>query len=470
MIILLLILTTVGVLGSMGYAYARSRDPLHPLMYLGPMLIYIYVVRPAMLLANGDLQRFLSDDQLLFSQMLFTAGIGLFCVGLLAAGQRGKGQIRFTVTPVMRRRMFDLACVLGTFSLVAYWFAVFQSGGFFEVYSRAKAYVSAGSGWIDEMTNFSIPAAGLLLLSWQGKRRYRHHLWLAILFASPVLIHGLLGARRGPTFLILATLLVAWYVSSEKRISLWKVTTRFGLIAAVLFFLIANRKQIYIGSDFNVSFDKFWEQVAPAEADPADDTVFMYGFVNGIHQTGTHYWGLRYAATYLIRPIPRQIWPTKYDDLGLGWMVHQSEYAGISDSHWKNVLGWVPVRGSAPGFIADWFLEFSWLGLIGCAAMGAFFGWLWKRATIGGGLWTLLYVQAAALSVYVPTQSVSAVFHRFLFMTVPTLLLWKFYIGRTDSPPTLYGPKRNGRSGRPRRSPIDANRRIRTLKSRVIVP
>ena len=427
---LLLLVIFAFICASMFVAFRRSRDPLHPMMFLGPMLIYVYVLRPWVLLANGDLQAFVDDGQIVFAQVLFTLGIILFCGGMLHASRNVYGRIRLQVPQHMQGRLFTLGCFLGTFSVVAYWFAIFRSGGFFAVYGQAKGYSSAGSGWINELVNLSIPSAALLVLAWQGQRSNRHYLLLAVFFASPLLIHGFLGARRGPAFIILATLLVAWYIGSGKRISLWKVTTRFGLIGLLTLFLVAQRQQIYIGSNFDFSFQEFWTRVVPSDVNESDDTVFMYGFVSGIHETRTHYWGMRYAATYLVRPIPRQLWPTKYEDLGLGWMVDQSDFAGITDAQWHEVLGWVPTRGSAVGFAADLFLEFAWAGLIGCFG----FGWLWSRANRGGGLWTLLYIQAAALSAYVPTQSVSAILHRFLFMTLATVLVWKYYIGRTNLP------------------------------------
>lgn len=160
----------------------------------------------------------------------------------------------------------------------------------------------------------------------------------------------------------------------------------------------------------------------------------MYGFVNAVRETKTCYYGVRYAATYFIRPIPRQLWPTKYYDLGLGWMVNQSEFGGIADQQWQEILGWVPARGSAVGFAGDLFVEFRWGAPIGCFLIGWFFGKLWKNASRSGGVWTLLYVQAAALSIYVPTQSVSAVFHRFLFIAIPTYFIWRYYIGKSSSP------------------------------------
>lgn len=425
--------TCVVVLISMAIAYARSRDPLHPLMFVGPMMLYVYVARPARLYANGQLEEWIPEaDHLIFAQSLFGAGIALFCLGALW-GSRGRqlrnvGSLKFDVPERVRQRMFRLGCVFGTVSIAAYSFAVMRSGGFVEVYSRSKARISAGSGWINELVNLSIPAVAFLVLSWQGQRRHRGQLLLALVSASPLLLHGLLGARRGPTFMILSALLVSWYLASRKRVSVFKVMTRFGLIAVLAMFLVSHRQDIHLGSELEFDLAKLLENIAPSTVDESDDTVFHYGFVNGIREWDQYLWGVRYFATYVVRPIPRQIWPTKYDDLGLGWMVRQSDFAGLTEDQWKEALGWTPVRGSAAGFTADLFFEFSYFGLIGCLALGWFFGAMWRRAHIHRGLAVLLYIQVAALSVYVPTQSVSAVFHRFLFMLLFTGLLWRFVI------------------------------------------
>lgn len=414
-------------------AWVRTRDPLHPLMYLGPMLFYVYVVRPGGLLGFGELQRLIPrQEQLVFAQGLFTIGATLFCTGVLLAGRRSSPVIarplRFEVSDVVGSRLKVMGCCLGWVSVAAYVFAVQRSGGFLEVYGQTKGYVTAGSGWINELVNFSIPAVALLMLSWQGRPWRRGHLLWALFFSSPLLVHGLLGARRGPTFIVLTAALVAWYVTSPKRIALWKLGAAFAAIVGLVFFLVSHRQEIHIGSDVTLDWSKLRETVAPSKVTPADDTVFQYGFVNAIREKGKHFWGLRYAATYLVRPIPRQIWPTKYKDLGLGWMVDQSDFAGLDDNAWQESLGWEPQRGSAVGFTADLFLEFSWGGLIGCLLLGMFYGGLWRRAKQFGGLWVLLYIEAAALSVYVPTQSVSAVLHRFLFMFVPTLIFWHMLV------------------------------------------
>ncbi len=415
-------------------AYRESGDSLHPMIFLGPMLMFVFAFQPGLLVFQGELERFLSVDQIGFAQGVFTLGLFLFCVGVVCGGGRGRKRIRFEVSDAMRPKLAKLGVVLGILAIVSYWVGILVSGGFFTVYGRSKGFYSAGSGWINELVNLSIPATALMLLAWHGDRRYRHYILAAFLFASPLLLHGFLGARRGPTFIILATVLVAWYISSRKRVSIWKVVTRFGIMGVVILFLVANRQVIYLGSEEDLSVSRFTNRVLPSDVSSANDTVFMYGFVNGVSETQTHYWGKRFFVTYLVRPIPRQFWPTKYEDMGLEWMVSQRDFGGIEDGIWEDVLGWVPARGSAIGFSGDLFFEFSWVGLLFCMPLGYVFGWMWSQSCIRGGLWTLLYIELAALSIYIPTQSVSAVFHRYLVMSVPTIIIWRWYIGNKARP------------------------------------
>ena len=109
-------------------------------------------------------------------------------------------------------------------------------------------------------------------------------------------------------------------------------------------------------------------------------------------------------------------------------MTSQEEFAGIPDREWWRMLGWIPARGSACGFIADFYTEFSGGAVLGCLLLGMFYGRLWRNATLRGGFWTVLYIVAAALSIYVPTQSVSAFAYRFLFISVLTFAAWRIAI------------------------------------------
>ena len=434
MIELLLILTAVALLLSMWVAYTRTRDPLHPLMYLGAMILYICVVRPLMLLDRGGHTVFFPQESDIFIPQLVTSlGIALFCVGaLVGTGRFRKNEISrvtFWVPEVIRRRLYTLGCILGVIALIAYNYAIFRSGGYFHVYSRAKGYYSAGSGYIGECVNFAIPAMGLILLSRPRVGARLHHVLLALLFASPLLIHGLLGARRGPTFLVCGTFVVAWAIVSERRQSLARLAVQFALIGLLTLVLFSHRRQIYLGSSVDFNWDALSTAIMPAEeVTTGDDNIFSWGLINTAQHSGRYYWGFRYVVTYLVRPIPKQLWPTKYQDVGLRPSGDGDDIAGFTSAEWKAANGWEPLAGSAAGFVADLFVEFSWGCLIGCFLMGWFYGAIWRKAVVNGGLWTILFIEAAGLSIYVPTQSVSAVFHRFLFMSIPTMIFWKIFV------------------------------------------
>ena len=60
-------------------------------------------------------------------------------------------------------------------------------------------------------------------------------------------------------------------------------------------------------------------------------------------------------------PVPRQLWPTKYADVGASWVTN--EYPGLghlSEREWMLGVGWVPLAGSTARAISDLWGEFSW--------------------------------------------------------------------------------------------------------------
>jgi len=430
----LLLLATAGVIVvTVVRTYQVTKDPFHPIMFLGPMLFYKFVACPWVLFASGTLEDYFAEPGCLDTVLCLNfLGVGLFSVGAAVGVPRGR-LVSFTpggwnLTPWVRQRIFRLACFLGAVAVITYFSLIFSAGGVFAVYSRAKGFFSSGSGYINELQLLLYPAIVLLAISRRGQRLRLADVALALLFASPHLIHGFLGARRGPTFTVLATLALAYCIVSLRRQTLLRVLLGLGTIGLVVIFLYSQRSEIYIGSELEFDTGSFYEKLLPTEAGPGDDFVVSAGTAIMASHTGRHYWGARYLATYVIRPIPKQLWPTKYEDTGFGWMRTQLGSGGFSQAEWNERLGWAPVGGSASGFVTDMFLEFSWGALILCYLFGRFYGYLWNKAARSKGVWTLLYVEAAMLSVYVPTQSVSAVLHRFLFMAVPTVLLWKLAI------------------------------------------
>ena len=45
------------------------------------------------------------------------------------------------------------------------------------------------------------------------------------------------------------------------------------------------------------------------------------------------------------------------------------------------------------------------------------------------GIWTIVYFEACIVSVYLPTQGLSSAWaYRFIFLAVPTILIWKLMV------------------------------------------
>lgn len=415
------------------------------MVVFAPMLVFAYVYSPAMLSYQGELQRFIRDpdalDRVFLINLVF---VGVFCAGcLLAQGREtshsGKRFLRsLSLDSLARHQLFNLACVLGSLGALGFAYMVYRGGGLVEVFSRPKAFLSAPSGYIGEMPMLSYAAIALMAVTLQGRRIRIYHVAFALWFASPHLIMAILGGRRGPAFLILCTLVVSWYVARRRRPSLLSVTGGVVALGLLMLFLVSNRHNVYLGSEQGVDRSAFEERVLLQEASGGQEFIFGAGMMLTAEDTGRFYWGKRYFATFFVRPIPRQIWPTKYEDLRLGWMVNQPGTGGFSDYEWRRAVGFLPLRGSAGGFVADLYLELWWFGAIACFLIGWVYGRAWSHSVTHGGVWMVIYVELLALSVYLPTQSLGAWLTRVLMLVVPTWLIWK----RVVEPRQRLRPKR----------------------------
>jgi hypothetical protein len=160
-----------------------------------------------------------------------------------------------------------------------------------------------------------------------------------------------------------------------------------------------------------------------------------HGKITAINQTGDHFWGLRIFSLVFVRPIPKQIWPTKYEDLGLTWVVRRAGTMGLTDSEWRKSVGFEVQGGSAHGFVADAFIEASWGGTIICLIVGLAYAKAWQRWISRKGVWTLVYLLMLALSVFLITQSLGAWLYRLILFVTPTALIWRGVRRRSISRP-----------------------------------
>jgi hypothetical protein len=117
-----------------------------------------------------------------------------------------------------------------------------------------------------------------------------------------------------------------------------------------------------------------------------------------------------------------------------------------------NAIGFSTPGGSAMPSIADAYLEFSWGVLPFFWILGWVFVKTWTLHRTKGGEWTIIYVVMLALSVYLASQSVSAWAHRLLFISVPTIWIWKYWITSPGERSLFAGPRGRDAASRSRGS------------------
>lgn len=405
----------VGIL----HGYLKYRDPFHPLVLMLPMCAFIYVLMPWLLGRDGTLYSYVSEPQATWVQSIILAGLVLLILGL-HAGSAVKVQPvwanRYAVVNV--GRLHKGAYVLGGMGVLAWFYAISNVGGITEAFSRPKGFGWSELGFIRESAYLMIVAL-LLLFAPQGYQP-RNRLWrMAVVVCSiPYLLQGLLGAQRGPTFLIVATIGISYYLARGKRPSLPAMIGAGAALGFLMLFLVMNRGNIYLGSEAELSTDVsgFFE------ANEANEYIFGAGCMVAADQTDRYFWGKRYLAQVLVRPIPRQIWPNKYEDFGVPELLQN---AGVAGDGLQSVMGWGEIPGAAAAMIADLWVEFSWLTLPVLFIIGYLFAAAWRKAVVLSGPYITQYTIFVLLSVYFVSQSGEAVIFRLLILSLPAWHIWR---------------------------------------------
>jgi hypothetical protein len=455
----LCVLTGIVIMMTAMLAYAGSRDAFHPAIVVAPPFGYIFSISPIVLNSEGGLEALFTTDQLAHVQLIYLLSVACFSLGLLSIRPRGTALRHggMNLSAPMARRLYQAAIAMGVISVAAYLHMIDNVGGFVEAYSRVKGGGRAESGYIGEAILMSFPAVLFAALARRAVGRIRlRDMALAILIMSPHLIQGTLGGRRGPLFLSLAVLFFAWLIARGGFASLRKVVLGVSIIGLAVIFVWSQRQEVYLGSGEDIEVERVWDKLSPDRIETGDAYVFSAAKILAAEQAGSFYWGYRYFVTFLIRPIPKQIWPTKYEDVGASWVM------GIDDEKEAVLLlqgvGFMAPAGAALPSIADVYLEFAWGVLPFFFVLGRVFARVWTLHRLRGGIWSVLHIIMLALSIYLATQSFSAWAHRLLFISAPTFLLWRFWIngnvGRRGRPAAmrppagLPGPARPGLWGR----------------------
>jgi hypothetical protein len=429
----LIFLTGLVIVGSGWRALAMTRDVFAPAVVFAPMLLYMFAYLPWTRLESSDIVILFPDREVLDIVFLaFFSGVTAFCIGLSWGHvSRRLPDRRFELLPnglsiPARRKLFRLACLLGITANAAFWFMIYYSGGWKKVFSIAKPFLSAPSGYVGELPMLVYPAMIMAAVAWQGSRLTPPRILLLVLLAFPQVIMATFGGRRGPMFLVVCTFVGCWCIVHSRRPKLATMAVGIVLLGLLMMLLGGNRGDLFRPWENEVDFTVVRDRLtATDDLSVGDEFVAGCAMIIGSNELGRHYWGLRYVTQFVVRPIPSEIWPTKYHDMGMGWMRDMPGSSGIYDSEWISMLNFVPAGGNAGGFIPDLFLEFSWGMVLFCFLIGRLYSEAWKRWRVRGGLWVLLYFELLILSVYLPSQSVGAWLYRMMLLGLPTWLIWK---------------------------------------------
>ena len=415
-------------------AWLGHRDPFHPMFYIGPMLIFLYSGMPLMLNLGQpeQLRGYLGESELVYVQTLNLIGTLCICLGIMLGSGPAASWHRAespTLPPQAGRRLTHAALLLGGIGLAAYAYMLINVGGLSAAYGRAYGGVWADTGYVRDLQILTIPALLLLLAAHRDRPLSRTDwVWL-ILFAGPWLLHGLLGARRGPTFMAVSVLVVGWYFLRGRRPHLVTVLGGGLVLGCLMLFLVQNRSQIYLGSDFQASSVDTDVFDSAAEVTSGNDFIYGAGTILNADLTGDYWWGRRYLVVFFLRPIPRFLWPSKYQTASLLLGVPDMEFnLGTGGAAFHSTLGWEGAHGAAPGIVADMWIEFWFGAFLVLLAFGWWYGRVWRRAVASGGLWTTVHGLMFALSVYLIMQTVEAMGVRFLETALPAWLAWRYAV------------------------------------------
>jgi hypothetical protein len=419
-------------------AYANTRDSFHPLLILLPMMAILYWYMPWSLLNNGSINAFLDLDQRVFVQTIFFVGVAALIVGcFIGGGLKRPTRSRLGRLPsvIYSPKVRTAGYVIGGLGFAGWSITIIGAGGIGTAFSQAYGMGWSDYGYIRDAQLALFPALMLLMPSMTQQKKTPGLVPAVVLFSIPWALQGLVGARRGPTFMFFATLGITWYLYRNRRPNLIKMAIGATFLGYLLMFLVTNRTSISLSSDlsglnFHVGGVLTGSRGASESGSSGNEYVYGAGSMLNSEATGHFFWGRRYLAEILVRPIPRQLWPNKYADFGVPELEVN---AGTGGKVFHETLGWNGAPGSAPGIIADLWIEFRWFAYLALYFIGWSYGRCWRNAVDKGGFWIPQYVVMIVLSLYLVMQTGEAVIFRFLILSVP---IWctSYALSRNKSP------------------------------------
>jgi hypothetical protein len=372
----------------------------------------------------------LPREQMTWVHANFLLGVFMLCAGTLVAGApRGRTAGLRTPAPSMRRRLRHAGFVLGAIGALGYATLILNSGGLSEAYGGSHGQGESSSGYVREAPFLLIPGLLLFLVANVGRRLSRiDFLWIAA-FSAPIAFHGLISASRGPTFMILVTLGVGQYMVKNQRPPLLVALGALGAIGVLVLLLVAHRDMIYIGSE---EFEfRGLESAIDFMGAPGPGNEYILGSATVIDTsiTGEYQYGARYFIATVIRAIPREMWPSQYEDTIAFFGIKGISAQALGD--FSKTLGWIAPEGASMGLLPDVWKQLWWFGQLLLFGLGWFHGFVWRRAVTLGGIWTLAHVILLALSIYTTQQTLQAMLFRFMFLAGSGWLVWRLLVKNT---------------------------------------
>lgn len=419
-----ILMVAAGAIALLGVAFALdgSRDVFHPLVMIGPMMAFLYGWMPAKLWSKNAFDRFFDGDQLIHVQTINVLGVAAFVGCCLLAG------VRFPKKNPERHRPFSDAtmkrlliggAIAGGLGLLCWAITIVNVGGFVNAYSTSYSGGWDDSGYVRDGSLLLL--VGLMMATMVRSAGGPH--WacyiMAAVFGLPWLSGALLMARRGPTFEFALVLVMSWYVNRTNRPPLIAVGLAGLCLGWLVLFLVTNRSNIYIGSSASLKTDV---GDIVETSDTGNEWIYGAGTVLSTERRDHYFWMRRYLAQVVVRPVPSSIWPTKYEDFGVPELLHN---AGTGEG-FGDALGWEGAVGSAPGIVADLWVEVWWLYIPLIGLLGYGYGYVWRKAVMQGGPWSSQLVVLSALTIYLVMQTMEAVIFRSLLLSIPCWLTWRW--------------------------------------------
>jgi len=405
----------VGLL-AIGIAFVRSHDPFHPLVIACPIALFFYFYMPVLLEREGQLTWYVTPEGLELAQGVFLTLLSAFCLGaLLGAGDARWRPANRThpLAPEAGERLFQAGFWIGMVGLAVWAVLIVAGGGFTEVYGTSYGGGELHpSGWVRETNNLYLVGLVLCLASGALAREGGHRYFVAALLALPHVIHAILGARRGPTFVTAVLVYIGWNVFRNRRPSLLTSLAGGCVLGILMIFLVGNRNFIYFGTQEKLELDLGETYVF--KFGPGNEYVVGSGLIVTADRRQQFGWGMSIIEQLVLRPIPKELLPNKYD------IVQKSNVTGADIA---TTIGWIAAEGSADTLFAQLFTEFSWWSAIVSLLIGWAYGWGWRRSietpSVG---WQVLYVLLAQGMLHLLAQDFWAMAVPFLLMFVPSWL------------------------------------------------